>query len=118
MLPLGLFKIRSFTGVQLAAFAVSGSQFALFLYITLYLQNILGHTPFEAGVRYLPITIASFVVAPIAGALLAKVHARVLLSLGLLACGAGLILLWGWTRARSGRHCSRASWWAAPASGS
>jgi len=95
MLPLGLFKIRSFTGVQLAAFAISGSQFALFLYITLYLQNILGHTPFEAGVRYLPITIASFVFAPIAGALLAKVQARVLLSGGLLLCGIGLILLSG-----------------------
>ena len=95
MLPLGLFRIRSFTGVQLAAFAVSGSQFALFLYITLYLQNILGHTPFEAGVRYLPITIASFIVAPIAGALLAKVQARVLLSFGLFLCGLGLVLLSG-----------------------
>jgi len=95
MLPLRLFKIRSFTGVQLAAFAVSGSQFALFLYITLYLQNILGHTPFEAGIRYLPITVASFIVAPIAGALLAKVQARVLLSAGLMACGLGLVLLSG-----------------------
>ena len=35
MLPLGLFRNRSFTGVQLAAFAVSGSMFALFLYLTL-----------------------------------------------------------------------------------
>jgi len=95
MLPLGLFKIRSFTGVQLAAFAISGSQFALFLYITLYLQNILGHTPFEAGIRYLPITVASFIFAPIAGALLAKVQARVLLSAGLMACGLGLVLLSG-----------------------
>ncbi|MGH2982991.1 MAG: MFS transporter, partial [Solirubrobacterales bacterium] len=41
MLPLGLFRSRSFTGVQLAAFAVSGSLFALFLYLTLYLQNYL-----------------------------------------------------------------------------
>ena len=42
MLPLGLFKRPAFTGVQLAAFAVSGSMFALFLYLTLYLQNYLG----------------------------------------------------------------------------
>ena len=42
MLPLSLFRIPSFTGVQLGAFAIAGSQFALFLYITLYLQNILG----------------------------------------------------------------------------
>ncbi len=81
--------------MQLAAFAISGSQFALFLYITLYLQNILGHTPFEAGLRYLPITIASFIFAPIAGALLAKVQARLILCVGLLACGLGLVLLSG-----------------------
>ena len=95
MLPLGFFRIRSFTGVQLAAFAISASQFALFLYITLYMQNILGHSPLEAGVRYLPITIASFVFAPIAGALMAKVQARVLLCVGLMLAGLGLILMSG-----------------------
>src|ERR671914_1083739 len=95
MLPLGLFKRRAFTGVQLAAFAVSGSLFALFLYLTLYLQNYLGYSPLEAGLRYLPITLASFVVAPIAGALLSRVQARVMLSIGLAAVGAGLLLMGG-----------------------
>ena len=97
MLPLGLFKIPSFTGVQLAAFAISGSQFALFVYITFYLQNVLGHSPFEAGLRYLPITISSFVVAPIAGALLARVQARFLISAGLGVAGLGLLLMSGVT---------------------
>src|SRR5215212_1909713 len=95
MLPLGLFKRPAFTGVQLAAFAVSGSMFALFLYLTLYLQNYLGHSPFEAGLRYLPVTIMSFLVAPVAGALLSRVPARVMLSLGLLGTGAGLLLMSG-----------------------
>ena len=95
MLPLGFFKIKAFTGAQLAAFAISGSQFALFLYITLYLQNILGFTPFEAGLRYLPITIASFIIAPIAGSLIGRVQSRVLLSLGLFFCGLGLVLMSG-----------------------
>src|SRR5262245_40231026 len=76
MLPLGLFKRPAFTGVQLAAFAISSSIFALFLYLSLYLQNYLGLSPFDAGVRYLPITVASFVAAPIAGALLSRVQAR------------------------------------------
>ena len=49
MLPLGFFRRRAFTGVQLAAFAVSGSMFALFLYLTLYLQSFLGFSPIEAG---------------------------------------------------------------------
>ncbi|MDX6602616.1 MAG: hypothetical protein QOF13_1818, partial [Solirubrobacterales bacterium] len=79
MLPLGLFRRRAFTGVQLAAFAVSGSMFALFLYLTLYLQSFLGYSPIDAGLRYLPITLGAFFVAPFAGMALAKVQARYLL---------------------------------------
>ena len=95
MLPLGLFRRRAFTGVQLAAFAVSGSLFALFLYLTLYLQNYLGLSPLEAGVRYLPITVASFVAAPIAGALLSRVPARLMMSTALAMGGVGLLLMSG-----------------------
>src|SRR5437667_7090066 len=95
MLPLGLFKRPAFTGVQLAAFAISGSAFALFLYITLYLQNYLGYSPLEAGLRYLPLTVVSFLVAPIAGALLSRVPARVMMSAGLGLAGAGLLLMSG-----------------------
>jgi EmrB/QacA subfamily drug resistance transporter len=93
MLPLGLFKRRAFTGVQLAAFAVSGSMFALFLYLTLYLQSFLGYSPIDAGLRYLPITLASFFVAPFAGMALAKVQARYLLSAGLALVGVGLLAM-------------------------
>jgi EmrB/QacA subfamily drug resistance transporter len=95
MLPLGLFRRPAFTGVQLAAFAVSSSLFALFLYLTLYLQNYLGLSPFETGLRYLPITLASFIAAPIAGALLSRVQARVMLSIGLAGVGVGLLLMGG-----------------------
>jgi EmrB/QacA subfamily drug resistance transporter len=95
MLPLELFRRPAFTGVQLAAFAVSSSIFALFLYVTLYLQNFLGLSPFQAGVRYLPITVASFFAAPIAGALLSRVQARLMLTVGLAGVGVGLLLMSG-----------------------
>ena len=95
MLPLALFRRRAFTGVQLAAFAVSGSMFALFLYLTLYLQSFLGFSPIEAGIRYLPITLASFVAAPIAGMALARVQARYLMSAGLALTAVGLALMAG-----------------------
>jgi EmrB/QacA subfamily drug resistance transporter len=95
MLPLGLFKRPSFTGVQLAAFAVSASMFALFLYITLYLQNYLGLSPFQAGLRYLPITVVSFFAAPVSGALLSRVPARLLMSFALALAGTGLLLMSG-----------------------
>jgi EmrB/QacA subfamily drug resistance transporter len=95
MLPLPLFRRPAFTGVQLAAAAVSSSMFALFLYLTLYLQNYLGYSPLQAGLRYLPITIASFVAAPIAGALLSRLQARLMLAGGLAMTGVGLLLMSG-----------------------
>ncbi|HSI80571.1 MAG TPA: MFS transporter [Solirubrobacterales bacterium] len=95
MLPLGLFKRRAFTGVQLAAFAISGSMFAMFLYISLFLQSQLGHSPLETGLIYLPTTVLAFLVAPIAGALLSRVQARAMISLGLAAAGGGLLLMSG-----------------------
>lgn len=95
MLPLGFFGRRAFTGVQLAAFAVSGSMFALFLYLTLYLQSFLGFSPIEAGLRYLPITVASFIVAPLSGMALARVKARYLMAAGLGLTGVGLLLMSG-----------------------
>jgi EmrB/QacA subfamily drug resistance transporter len=97
MLPLGLFRRRAFTGVQLAAFAVSASLFALFLYLTLYLQNYLGYSPLQAGLRYLPITVVPFLVAPLAIGLMARVQARVLMSVSLAGVGAGLVLMSGLT---------------------
>jgi EmrB/QacA subfamily drug resistance transporter len=95
MLPLGLFRGPSFTGVQLAAFAVSGSLLAMFLYLTLYLQNYLGYSPLQAGLRYLPITLLAFLLGPVAGALLSRVPARLLLFAGLAMTGVGLLLMSG-----------------------
>ena len=54
MLPLGLFRNRAFTGAQVGAFAISASFFAVFLYTTMYLQQILGLSAIEAGLVYLP----------------------------------------------------------------
>ncbi|HKP21910.1 MAG TPA: MFS transporter [Thermoleophilaceae bacterium] len=95
MLPLHLFKKRAFTGVQLAALGVSASMFALFLYMTFYLQGYLGHDPIEAGIRYLPFTVTNFFVAAGTGALLSRVQARVIISAGLALTGVGLLVSTG-----------------------
>jgi EmrB/QacA subfamily drug resistance transporter len=95
MLPLELFRRPAFTGVQLAAFAVSGSMFALFLYLTLYLQNYLGHSPLEAGIRYLPISVTIFVVSAATGGLLVRVAPRLVIAAGLALVGGGLLLMSG-----------------------
>jgi predicted MFS family arabinose efflux permease len=81
--------------VQIAAFAISASLFALFLYLTLYLQQFLGNSPLGAGVRYLPLTIVTFVVAALSGAWVSRVAARAQLGVGLALSGLGLILMSG-----------------------
>src|SRR5262249_53564413 len=54
MLDFRLFRKSAFTGATLAGFAFGASLFSMFLYITLYLQNILHYSPIEAGLRTLP----------------------------------------------------------------
>ena len=93
MIELALFKRPAFTGAQVTAFALSSAVFAMFLYLTLYLQNYLGYSAIETGVRFLPITVLSFVCAAVSGTLTARVPVRFLLAGGLLLCAVGLFLL-------------------------
>ncbi|HWE67459.1 MAG TPA: MFS transporter [Acidimicrobiales bacterium] len=93
MLDLGLFRRPAFVGVSLVAFCLSASIFAMFLYLTLYIQDDLGYGPFPAGVRFLPLTVLSFVVAPIAGRLTTRLQSRYLLGFGMLLIAGGLLLM-------------------------
>jgi len=91
MLPLGLFRRPVFTGVQVAAVAVSASIFALFTYLTLYLQNQLDYSPVDAGLRFLPSTLPMFIVPIVVGLGFARVPPRYLVGAGLAFTGAGLL---------------------------
>jgi predicted MFS family arabinose efflux permease len=93
MLPLKYFRSPTFTGAQIIAFAISAAMFASFLYIILYVQNVLGYSPMGAALRFLPVTIASFLIAPLSGVAVAKVPPRLLLALGLGLIAVGLILM-------------------------
>jgi EmrB/QacA subfamily drug resistance transporter len=103
MLDLTLFQKPAFAGASIVAFAVSSSMFSMFLYLTLYIQDVLGYGPLQAGLRFLPITLLSFFVAPIAGRLSVRVPVRLLLGSGLLLVSAGLLTMTavnassGWT---------------------
>src|SRR5205814_1340353 len=69
MVDFSFFRSRSFLGANLVAFIVTFSMFATFFFMALYLQNILGYSPIEAGVRFLPTTALIIVMGPIAGRL-------------------------------------------------
>jgi EmrB/QacA subfamily drug resistance transporter len=95
MLPLGLFRIPAFAGAQITVFAISASFFAIYLYATLYLQNVLGLSAIEAGLAYLPGTVIMFFVSGASAQLVERVGPRFLIAggLALIAAGMGLMTL-------------------------
>jgi len=93
MLDLNLFRRPAVIGSSIVAVALAGSIFALFLYITLFVQDDLGYGPFAAGIRFLPITMLSFLAAPFAGKLSVRIKARYLLGTGLVMVAIGLFLM-------------------------
>jgi EmrB/QacA subfamily drug resistance transporter len=95
MLDLSLFRVPAFTGVSIVAFALSAGMFAMFLYLTLYMQGVLEFSPLDAGLRFLPLTVVSFVVAPISGRLLHSVPPRAIMGTGLILVALGLLLMHG-----------------------
>jgi EmrB/QacA subfamily drug resistance transporter len=92
MLPLRLLREPAFAGPQLAVFALAGSFFAIFLYLTLYMQTVLGLSPIETGLVYLPGTIVMFLVAGATAQLGTRISAGALVSAGLVLVTAGLVL--------------------------
>jgi EmrB/QacA subfamily drug resistance transporter len=95
MLDLSLFRKPAFNGVSAVAFCLSAGMFAMFFYLTLYIQGVLGYEPLQAGLRFLPMTVLSFIVSPIAAALSNRIPIRVLLGIGLSTVGVGLLLAGG-----------------------
>ncbi|MET0306188.1 MAG: MFS transporter [Solirubrobacterales bacterium] len=95
MLELGLFRKPAFNGVSAVAFGLSAGMFAMFLYLTIYMQGVLDYSPLETGLHFLPLTVLSFIAAPIAGKLSHRVPIRVLVGLGLGLVGLGLALMHG-----------------------
>jgi predicted MFS family arabinose efflux permease len=92
MLPLGLFRQRRFAGPQVIVFGIAGSIFAAFLYMTLYLQGVLGLSPIETGVAYLPTTVLVFFVSGGTAALMTKFSPEILSIVGLVLISAGMVV--------------------------
>jgi EmrB/QacA subfamily drug resistance transporter len=83
MVEFAYFRSRSFLGANAVAFIVSFAMLAMFFFMALYMQNVLGYTPLEAGIRFLPSTVVIIFVAPIAGRLADRIGPRPLMATGL-----------------------------------
>jgi EmrB/QacA subfamily drug resistance transporter len=97
MLPLELFRIPAFSGTALVAFAQSVAIYPLLFVLAIYLQDGLGYSPIDAGLRLLPLTLLILLVAPFAGRLTGRYPLRIPLVIGLVLLGAALLAMRGLT---------------------
>jgi EmrB/QacA subfamily drug resistance transporter len=93
MVEFRLFASRNFVGSNLVALVVTFAMLAQFFFIALYMQDILGLSPLEAGVRFLPATLMIVAFAPVAGRLTDRLGARWLITGGLVLVSAALYWL-------------------------
>jgi EmrB/QacA subfamily drug resistance transporter len=95
MLDLTLFRRPAFVGVSLGTLAIGAGMFSVLLYISIYFQDVLGYSPFQAGLRFLPLTLLIFVVPIATRRLTDRVPPRIMLGGGLALVALGLLLMHG-----------------------
>ena len=90
MVQFDLLSDRNFLGAVVVAMIISFAMLGVFFFLALYMQDILGYSPLEAGVRFLPSTLMIVGVAPVAGRLSDRFGPRWLIAGGLVIVAASL----------------------------
>jgi EmrB/QacA subfamily drug resistance transporter len=93
LMPLRLFKSRFVTGANMVMFLLGAAMFAMWFFLTLYLQQVLGYSPLVTGLTFLPQTLAIAIGATLAGRLVPKFGPRPLMVAGGLCSAGGLYWL-------------------------
>jgi EmrB/QacA subfamily drug resistance transporter len=95
LLPFRIFTSRTRAASFVAMFLAPAAMFAMFFFLSQYIQNVMGYTPLEAGVAFLPFTVGIVVGAGLASNLVNRINPRLISGVGtLLAAGA----LFGFSR--------------------
>lgn len=95
LVPLAIFRLAQLRAANLVVILMYAALFAMFYFVTLYLQQVLGDGALAAGLKFLPITGAVFAGSRIATRLVARWGIRVAVVCGLLSSMAGLLVLSG-----------------------
>jgi len=91
LVPFRIFRLRTLTGGNVVGLLLGGSLFAMFFFITLYMQQVLGYTPIEAGLSYLPLAVMIIVASGIAAQMVTRVGFKPILGAGMLLVAVALV---------------------------
>ncbi len=92
LVPFSIFKLRNLRGANIMQFPITASMFAMFFFLTLYIQGILGFSPVKTGLAMLPVTIVIGIFSGIISNLISKIGYKPPMVVGPLFLAAGLLV--------------------------
>jgi predicted MFS family arabinose efflux permease len=92
LIRLGIFRNRSVTSSNAVGLLIGASLFAMFFFISLYLQQVLGYSAIKTGISYLPLAFGIIFSAGAASQLVTRVGPKPVLVGGLVLTAIGLVL--------------------------
>ena len=91
LMRFGLLRIRTVSGANVAGFIMGTAMFAMFLMLTLYMQQVLGYSAMKTGVAYLAVAGTAIVWSAVAAQLVTRIGVKPVLVFGMTALTAGLV---------------------------
>jgi EmrB/QacA subfamily drug resistance transporter len=95
LVPLRIFRSRVLSGANAVVFCLGGSVFAMWYFLSLYLQQVLGYSPIEAGLAFLPMPLTIAACTQAAAKLTTRIGAGPVLAGGMTLIGVGMLLFSG-----------------------
>jgi EmrB/QacA subfamily drug resistance transporter len=92
LMRLGIFRIRTVAGANVAGFILGTAMFSMFLMLTLYMQQVLGYSAMKTGVAYLAVAGSAIVWSAVAAQLVTRIGVKPVLTAGMAFLTAGLVL--------------------------
>jgi EmrB/QacA subfamily drug resistance transporter len=93
MLPLSIFRVKGLAAADLTGLIAFAGLIAMFFFLTLYMQNVLGYSPIQTGAAYLPLCFGVGIAAGITSQLISRVGTRPLIVVGAVLASGGLYWL-------------------------
>jgi EmrB/QacA subfamily drug resistance transporter len=91
LMRLGILRIKTVSGANVAGFILGTATFSLFLMLTLYMQQVLGYSPLKTGVAYLAVAGTAIFTSAVAAQLVTRIGVKPVLVIGMTSLTAGLV---------------------------
>ena len=95
LVPLRIFRSRELSGANLVVFCLGAAVFAMWYFLSLYLQDVLGYSPIEAGLAFLPMPLLIAACTQLATRLTTRLGAGPVLAAGMALIGVGMLIFSG-----------------------